>query len=146
MDIDVVLDKLMEAGVAVWLNSEEKLCVDKDAPPHLKDSVREHRQALIDARKAQKIMNRPGMRGIKLPLGQDAVVYPMGADLNEIRWATQVLRMGRVPLVINDEGFKWISYQEWRRQPLCTKADRENYRRQREAEEQEKLKRDRRTA
>lgn len=147
MDIEAVLDRLMEASVSVWLDADGKLRIDKEAPPEVKDLVREHKQELIDVRRAQALMNRAGMRIIRLPLGHRAVAYPPGADLDEIRWAMQVLRMDPMPLVINDEGLRWISYDEWRRrQPLWTKEDREAYLRQREAEEQEKLKRRRRSA
>ena len=38
------------------------------------------------------------MRCIRLPLGHLAVAYPLGADLDEIRWAMTVLRMGPMPL------------------------------------------------
>ncbi len=42
------------------------------------------------------------------------------------------------------EGARWISWDEWlRRQPLCTKQEREAYHRQREAERQEKSKQER---
>jgi len=147
VDIEAVLDRLMEASVSVWLDADGKLRIDKEAPPEVKDLVREHKQELIDVRRAQALMNRAGMRIIRLPLGHRAVAYPPGADLDEIRWAMQVLRMDPMPLVINDEGLRWISYDEWRRrQPLWTKEDREAYLRQREAEEQEKLKRRRRSA
>jgi hypothetical protein len=113
----------------------------------MKDLVRQHKQELIDVRKAQALMNSAGMRIIRLPLGHRAVAYPPGANLDEIRWAMQVLRMDPLPLVINDEGLRWISYDEWRRcQPLWTKEDREKYLREREAEEQGKLTRRRRTA
>jgi hypothetical protein len=115
VDIDAVLDRIMEAGVRVWLDAEGKLRIDKDAPPELKDLVREHKQELIDVRRAQDIMNRPGMRSIRFALGELAVAYPPGADRDEIRWAMHVLRMDSMPLVINDEGLEWISYEEWRR-------------------------------
>lgn len=147
MDIEAVLDQLMEAGVSVWLDADGKLRIDKEAPAELKDLVREHKQELIDVRKAQALMNSAGMRTIRLPLGHLALAYPPGANLDEIRWAARVLRMDSMPLVINDEGLRWISYEEWRRrQPLWTKEDREKYLREREAEEQEKLKRRRRPA
>lgn len=43
-----------------------------------------------------------------------------------------------------DDGARWISWDEWlRRQPLCTKQEREAYHRQREAERQEKLRQER---
>jgi hypothetical protein len=92
-------------------------------------------------------MNSAGIRIIRLPLGHRALAYPPGTNLDEIRWAARVLRMDSMPLVINDEGLRWVSYDEWRRrQPLWTKEDREKYLRQREAEEQEKLKARGRTA
>jgi hypothetical protein len=46
------------------------------------------------------------------------VAYPPGANLDEIRWAMQVLRMDPMPLVINDEGLEWISPEEWRRRQV----------------------------
>ena len=147
MNIEVVLDRLMEAGVSVWLDAEGKLRIDKDAPAELKELVREHKQELIDVRRAQHLMNSVGMRIIRLPLGQRALAYPPGANLDEIRWAARVLRMDSMPLVINDEGLRWISYDEWRRrQPLWTKEDREKYLREREAEEAATLKQRRRRA
>ena len=69
-------------------------------------------------RNAQAILSGPGMRGIRLPLGQLAVAYPLGADKEKIRWAMHVLQMGAAPLVINDEGFEWISYEEWQLRSL----------------------------
>ena len=67
MDVDV-LDKLSQAGVAVWLDQDGKLRINSDAPAELKELVRTHKQDLIDVCKAQAIMNRPGMRCIRLPL------------------------------------------------------------------------------
>lgn len=119
MDIETVLDRLMEASVSVWLDVEGKLRIDKGAAQELKDLVREHKQELTDVRKAQAVMNRPGMRCLRLPLGHLAVAYPVGADLDEIRWAMEVLRMGPMPLVINDEGLEWISPEEWRRRQVA---------------------------
>ena len=128
MDVEAVLDRLMEAGVSVWLDDEGKLRIDKGAPEELKQLVREHKQELIDVRRAQAIVNRPGMRSIRLPLGHLAVAYPLGADLEEIRWAMRVLRMDSLPLVINDEGLEWISPEEWRRRQvarICDESRRE---------------------
>jgi hypothetical protein len=118
VDIETVLDRLMEASVSVWLDADGKLRIDKGAPEDLKDLVREHKQELTDVRKAQAVMNRPGMRCIRLPLGHLAVAYPLGADLDEIRLAMKVLRMD-LPLVINDEGLEWISPEEWRRRQVA---------------------------
>ena len=115
MDAEVVLQKLMEAGLSVWLDDNGKLLIDRNASPELKEMVRAHKQELIDVCRAQAIMNRPGMRCIRLPLGRLAVARPLKADIEEIRWAMRVLRMDSMPLVVNDEGFKWITYEEWRR-------------------------------
>jgi hypothetical protein len=54
------------------------------------------------------------MRCIRLPLGHLAVAYPLGADLDEIRWAMKVLRMDPMPLVFNDEGLRWMTWDEWK--------------------------------
>ncbi len=129
MDAEAVLDRLMEAGVSVWLDAEGKLRIDKHAPNELKQLVRDHKQELTGVRRAQAIMNRPGMRCIRLPLGHLAVAYPLGADLEEIRWAMRVLRMDSMPLVINDEGLEWISPEEWRRRQVARIF--EEYRRER---------------
>ena len=107
MDIVAVLDLMMEAGVSVWLDSAGRLLVDKNAPAEIKELVRAHRQELIDVRTAQAIMNRPGMRCIRLPLGKLAVARPINANVEEVRWAMRVLRIDSMPLVINDEGLKW---------------------------------------
>jgi hypothetical protein len=114
VDIEAVLDRLVEASVSVWLDAEGKLRIDKSAPEELKDLVREHKQELTHVRKAQAVMNRPGMRCLRLPLGHLAVAYPLGADLDEIRWAMKVLRMDPMPLVINDEGLRWMTWDEWK--------------------------------
>jgi len=119
VDIEAVLDRLMEASVSVWLDAEGKLRIDKGASQELKDLVREHKQELTDVRRAQAVMNGPGMRCIRLPLGHLAVAYPLGANLDEIRLAMNVLRMGPMPLVINDEGLEWISPEEWRRRQVA---------------------------
>jgi hypothetical protein len=66
-----------------------------------------------------------------------ALAYPPRTKLDEIRWAAGVLRLEAMPLVIDDEGLQWISYDEWRRrQPLWTQADRERYRREQATEDQ----------
>ena len=110
MDVVDVLDKLSEAGGAVWLDQDGKLRISTHASAELKELVRTHKQDLIDVRKAQAIMNRPGMRCIRLPLGKLAVAYPPKSNIDEIRWAMRVLRMESMPLVINDDGLKWIPY------------------------------------
>ena len=118
MDVELVLDRLMEAGVSVWLDAEGKLRVDKGAPVDLKDLVREHKRELIDVRRAQALMNSVGIRIIRLPRGRLALAYPLGANLDEIRWAIRILRMESMPLVLNDQGLRWVSYDEWLRERL----------------------------
>ena len=146
-DVETLLDRLQQAGVSVWLDAGGKLRIDKDAPAELKELVRANKQALIDVRTAQDTMNDAGMRIIRLPLGQRALAYPPSANLDEIRWAAAVLKLDSMPLVINDEGALWISYDAWlRRQPLSTRQDREKYIQQREAEEQARVKRRKRSA
>ena len=129
MDVEAVFDRLMEAGVSVWLDADGKLRIDKGAPEEIKQIVREHKQAIIDVKKAIAIMNTRGIRIIRLPLGHQALAYRPGADLDEIRWAMKVLRMDSMPLVINDEGLEWISPEEWRRRQVARIF--EEYRRER---------------
>jgi hypothetical protein len=109
VDVVDVVAKLAEAGISFWLDAAGKLLIDKDAPAELKELARSHRQELIDVCRAQDIMNRLGMRCVRLPLGHLAVAYPLKADFSEIRWAMRVLRMD-MPLVLNDEGLKWRPY------------------------------------
>jgi hypothetical protein len=129
LDVETVLDCLMEAGVSVWLDDEGKLRIDKGAPEEIKQLVREHKQELIDVRRAQEFMNRAGVRIIRVPLGHLALAYRPRTDLDELRWAARVLRMDSMPLVINDEGLEWISPEEWRRRQVARIC--EEYRRER---------------
>jgi len=145
VDIEAVLDRLMEASVSVWLDADGKLRIDKGASEDLKALVREHNQELTDVRKAQAVMNRPGMRCIRLPLGHLAVAYPLGADLDEIRWAMKVLRMDPMPLVFNDEGLRWMTWDEWRLRRRVRNSQDQDPRR-REAEKPPKLQFGRKTA
>jgi len=133
--IEAVLDRLMDAGVSVWLDAEGSLRISKGAPDDLKGLVREHKQALIDLRKAQSIMNDAGIRIIRLPLGGSALAYPPGVPLDDVRWAAGVLGMAEMPLVVNEDECVWISFEEWRRyQPLCTRKDLEAHHRRLDAE------------
>ncbi len=91
--------------------------------------MREHKQELIDVRRAQDFMNRAGIRIIRLPLGHLALAYPPRTDMDELRWAARTLRMDSMPLVINDEGLEWISPEEWRRRQVARIC--EEYRRER---------------
>jgi hypothetical protein len=60
-------------------------------------------------RRAQAIMNGPGMQSIRSSLGKLAVAYPLKSNIEEIRWAMRLLRMD-LPLVLNDDGLKWVPY------------------------------------
>lgn len=119
MEIETVFDRLMDAGISVWLDAEGKLRIDKGAPEEIKQLVRDHKQELVDVRRAQDYMNRAGIRIIRLPLGRLALAYPLGADMGELRAAARILRMDSMPLVINYEGLEWISPEEWRRRQVA---------------------------
>jgi hypothetical protein len=121
VEIEAVLDRLNEAGISVWLDSDGKLRIDKDAPPELKELVREHKRALIEVKTAVGLMNAAGVRIIRLPLGHLALAYRLGTDLEPIRRAMKVLRKESMPLVIDDEGLRPMTWDEWRlRQPVWT--------------------------
>ena len=124
MEIEGVIDLLNEAGLAVWLDSEEKLRIDKGATPELKELVREHKQALIEVKAAVRLMNAAGIRIIQLPLGHLALAYRLGTDLGPISRAAKVLRKEEMPLVINDEGLRSMTWDEWKlRRPVWTQQE-----------------------
>jgi len=147
MEIEAVFDRLMEAGVSVRLDSEGKLRTDKGAPEEVKQLVREHKQAIIDVKRAIAIMNNRGIRIIRLPLGHHAMAYPLGTDLEEIRWAMKVLGQESMPLVLNDEGLKWMTWNEWKLRPeVWARAKRQEPACEPKPEVQPKLKFGRKTA
>lgn len=147
MNVEAVFDRLMEAGVSVWLDAEGKLRIDKGAPEEIKQLVREHKQAIIDVKKAIAIMNARGIRIIRLPLGRHAMAYPLGTELEEIRWAMKVLGQESMPLVLNDEGLKWMTWNEWKLRPeVWARARHPEPVREPQPEVQPRLKFGRRTA
>ncbi|HLH16237.1 MAG TPA: hypothetical protein VKX45_03410 [Bryobacteraceae bacterium] len=147
MDVEAIFDRLMEAGVSVWLDSDGKLRIDKGAPEEIKHLVRDHKQAIIDVKKAIAIMNARGIRIIRLPLGHHAMAYPLGTDIEEIRWAMKVLGQESMPLVLNDEGLRWMTWNEWKLRPeVWRRKNREDPRAQPAAEVQPKLQFGRKTA
>ena len=111
--IDLVVEQLNAADVSVWLDSDGKLRIDRDAPAELKDLVREHKEPLIEWRNAVHTMNAAGIRMIRLPLGHFALAYRLGTDLEPIRAAMKVLGKEAMPLVINDEGLREMSWHDW---------------------------------
>ena len=119
--VEAVLEQLHAAEVSVWLDTEGKLRIDKDAPPEIKELVREHKQALIDVKTAVQLMNAAGIRIIRLPLGHLALAYRLGTELEPIRRAMKVLGKESMPLVINDEGLRSMTWDEWKlRRPVWT--------------------------
>ncbi len=119
--VDAVLAQLHAAEVSVWLDTEDKLRIDKDATTELKELVREHKQALIDVKTAVRLMNTAGIRVIRLPLGHLALAYRLGTDLEPIHRAMKVLGKEAMPLVINDEGLRSMTWDEWKlRRPVWT--------------------------
>ena len=121
MEIEDVLDQLNEASVSIWLDDEGKLRIDKDAPAELKELVREHKQEILAVKTAVRLMNAAGIRIIRLPLGHLALAYPPGTDLEPIRRAMKVLRKESMPLVIDDDGLRAMTWDEWKlRRPVWT--------------------------
>jgi len=143
MDVAEVFDRLGEAGVAVWLDEEANLRIDKDASAELKQLVRQHRVEVVAIINARTVMNRSRMRIVKLPLGGFALAKPPGPLPEEVVRAIKVLGMDAMPIVINDEECEWLPYREWvRRQvldfskPLCDPGELEEWRRKQEAEKE----------
>ena len=119
-----VLEQLHAAGISVWLDSESRLRIDKDASTELKDLVREHKEALVAVKSAVRLMNAAGIRIIRLPLGHLALAYRLGTDLEAVRHAMKVLGKEAMPLVINDEGLRPLPWHEWQsRQPVRVVAE-----------------------
>lgn len=136
MDVELIWEKLGATGVSVWLDADGKLRIDQQAPEELKALVRQHKAEVIAVLKAQEVMNRSGIRLVRLPLGGFALAKPPGSLAEEVVEAIKILRLDHVPSVYNDEGGRWIPYDEWRRrQPLCDPKELDEWRRKQEAEE-----------
>jgi hypothetical protein len=152
MDISEVWDRLLAARVAVWLDDVGNLRIDKEAPAELKELAREHKPEILAVLKANQVMNRSGMRIVRLPLGGFALAKPPSPLPQEVVDAIRALRMDHLPVVL--QGESGLPYREWvRRQvldfskPLCDPEELERWRREREAEEEARLRsRRRRTA
>jgi len=149
MDVTEVLDRLGEAGVCVWLDADGNLRIDKEAPAELKELVRAHKPELIAVLKARQVMNRSGMRIVKLALGGHALAKPPGPLPQEVVEAIKALRMDHLPIVHQD--CQGISWDEWvRRQvldfskPMCDPEELERWKQEREAEQEARLRRGRR--
>jgi hypothetical protein len=119
LDTEAVLDRLLDAGVSVWLDADGRLRIDKGAPEDIKQLVCEHKSELIEVRKAHSFLNQAAVRIVRLPLGEFALAYPPRINLDQLRWAAQTLHMDSMPLVINDEGLEWITPKEWRRRQVA---------------------------
>ena len=118
MSLRNVLENLSEAGVSVWLGRDGALRIDVGAPELIKALVRENKQALVDLCQAQEFVNAAGLRLVRMPMGGRGVAHPPGADLEQVRWALGILGLAHLPLFLNDDDCRWVSYREWiRRQP-----------------------------
>ena len=91
-----------------------------------------------DIKKAVELMNSAGIRIIRLPLGESALEYRMGTNLDEIRSAMRVLGTDSLPLVLSEENTTWMTWDEWRRRPeYWASLRREQQARARETGEEE---------
>jgi hypothetical protein len=145
MDIRDTWERLLAEGVSVWLGDDGSLRIDKEAPPELKDLVRQRKAEIIAVLRAEEVVNRSGLRIVRLPLGGFALAKPPGPLPEEVAAAIRTLRVDHMPLVHNDEGGRWLPYRQWLcRQPACDREDLLRWRREREAEEQARLERRRR--
>lgn len=120
MSLRPVLDHLAEAGVSVWLGHDGTLRIDPGASEEIKKLVRENRQALIDVRRAQALVNEAGLRLVRMPMGGRGVAHPPGVDLEQVQWALGILGLAHLPLFLNDDACRWVSHREWvrRQRPL----------------------------
>ena len=154
MEISEVWDRLMAEGVGVWLDPAGQLRIDKGASAELKELVRRHKAEIAAVLEAHVVMNRSGVRIVRLPLGGLALAKPPGPPPAEVAEAIKTLRMDHMPLVHNYEGGRWLPYQEWVRQqvldfskPLCDPEELRRWLAEREAEDEARLRsRRRRTA
>lgn len=145
MDIEQVWERLLAESAAVWLGDDGTLRIDREAPVEMKELVREHKVEITEVLKAQAVMNRSGVRIVRLPLGGFALAKPPGSLPEEVVAAIKTLHLDYLPLVHNDEGGRWMPYEEWRRrQPLCDPKELEQRRKERKAQEQARLRRGRR--
>jgi len=145
VDFDQAWEKLLAEGVRFWLDDAGQLRVEKEAPPELKDLVREHKARIIALFKAQALMNRSRMRLIRLPLGGMAVAKPPGELADGVAEALKVLELDHLPLVLNDEGLRWIPYDQWVREqvldfskPLWSEEERQEWIRKNQEEQKQR--------
>ena len=118
MSLRQVLGQLSEAGVSVWLGRDGALRIDPGASEEVKKLVRKNKQALIDLRRAQALVNDAGLRLVRMPMGGRGVAHPPSADQEQARWALGILGLAHLPLFLNDDACRWVSHSEWvRRQP-----------------------------
>ena len=119
MSLRTVIERLSAAGVTFWLGPDGALRVDSGAPEEIKALARENKQALVDLCRAQDFANAAGLRLVHMPRGGRGVAHPPGVDLDQVHWALSVLQLSHLPLFLNDDDCRWISYDQWlRRQPL----------------------------
>lgn len=142
MDVREVFDRLLAAGVSVWLDGDGKLRIDKEAPEEIKELVRQHKPEIIAVLRAHAVMNESGMRIVRLPRVGFALAKPPGPLPDEVAEAIKALRMEHLPIVHREEA-RGLSYDEWvRRQvldfskPLCDPDELERWKRERDGEQE----------
>ncbi len=125
MSLRLVLAQLSDAGVTFWLGQDGALRVDSGAPEAIKALARENKQALVDLCRAQDFANAAGLRLVHMPRGGRGVAHPPGVDLEQVRWALGVLQLSHLPLFLNDDDCRWISYDQWLRRQRVLWSDEE---------------------
>jgi hypothetical protein len=145
MNFDQAWEKLLAEGVRFWLDDAGQLRVEKDAPEDLKNLIREHKSRIIALFNAHDLMNRSSIRLIRLPLGGMAVAKPPGLLSDEVAGALKVLELDHLPVVLNDEGLRWIPYDQWVREqvldfskPMWTEEEKQDWIRKKQQEQDQR--------
>jgi len=125
LSLRTVIERLSAAGVTFWLGPDGALRVDSGAPEEIKALARENKQALVDLCRAQDFANAAGVRLVRMPMGGRGVAHPPGVDLEQVRWALGILGLAHLPLFLNEDDCRWISYDEWRRRQRVLWSDEE---------------------
>jgi hypothetical protein len=125
LSLRTVIERLSAAGVTFWLGQDGALRVDSGAPEEMKALARENKQALVDLCRAQDFANAAGLRLVHMPRGGRGVAHPPGVDLDQVRWALGVLQLSHLPLFLNDDDCRWISYDQWLRRQRVLWSDEE---------------------
>jgi len=107
VDIEAVLDRSWKRALACG-STPKANCASTRVPGGTEGS-RPRAQAGVDGRAESAGRDEPSSMRASAAVGPPRRRLSARRDLDEIRWAMKVLRMGPMPLVINDEGLEWIS-------------------------------------